>query len=153
MNTIIVFIDGTICDTRHRHHLYESAEFNSDEMILKDSAVPGSIDCLQELASCNNIIYMGARDISLKAITEKWLKINGYPPGEIYLSEHQEERLHIVQSLKETNHIVAGIGDRWDDNELHLEIGCLSIILEEFKGNWNTVRKYLINKGGQLPIM
>ena len=91
---------------------------------------------------------MGARDISLKAITEKWLKINGYPPGEIYLSEHQEERMHIVKSLKETNHIIAGIGDRWDDNELHLEIGCLSIILEEFRGNWNTVRKYLISTDG-----
>lgn len=128
MNTIIVFIDGTICDTRHRHHLYEKAEFNSEEMILKDSAVPGSIDCLQELAMFSKIIYMGARDIKLKDITEKWLKINGYPSGELYLSEHQEERLHIVQSLKETNSIIAGIGDRWDDNELHLEIGCLSII-------------------------
>ena len=49
MNTILVFIDGTICDTRHRHHLYESPEFNNEEMILKDRAVPGSINCLQEL--------------------------------------------------------------------------------------------------------
>jgi len=37
-----------------------------------------------------------------------------------------------------------GIGDRWDDNELHLEIGCLRIIVKEHAGNWDTVRKYLL---------
>ncbi len=31
--------------------------------------------------------------------------------------------------------MVTGIGDRWDDNELHLQIGCMSIILEEYKGS------------------
>ena len=30
---------------------------------------------------------------------------------------------------------VAGIGDRWDDNELHAEIGWLSVILLECAGD------------------
>ena len=37
----------------------------------------------------------------------------------------------------------AGIGDRWDDNELHLELDCQSFILQEWEPNWDTVRKYL----------
>ncbi|OGO07615.1 MAG: hypothetical protein A3K46_00170 [Chloroflexi bacterium RBG_13_60_9] len=41
--------------------------------------------------------------------------------------------------IKEMNgkfDFIAGIGDRWDDNELHSEIGCLSVILKEYEGQW-----------------
>ncbi|MGE5377511.1 MAG: L-2-amino-thiazoline-4-carboxylic acid hydrolase [Bacteroidota bacterium] len=41
--------------------------------------------------------------------------------------------------MKEKFDFLAGIGDRWDDNELHAEIGCLSIILHEYAGKWETI--------------
>lgn len=145
METILIFIDGTICDTRHRHPLYGTPEFDSETEILKDEAVPDSVNCINELSGRYKIIYMGARLDNQKTITEIWLKNKGYPAGEVYLSEDQSERLRIARKLKEQNHIIAGIGDRWDDNELHLEIGCRSIILKEFAGNWNTVRKHVGN--------
>jgi hypothetical protein len=52
-----------------------------------------------------------------------------------------------VRKLRDSFDFAAGIGDRWDDNELHLELGCLSIILQEHAGNWATVRKYLLGGG------
>ncbi|HIJ64801.1 MAG TPA: hypothetical protein HPP77_02535, partial [Candidatus Hydrogenedentes bacterium] len=52
--------------------------------------------------------------------------------------------LAIARDLRETFDFLAGIGDRWDDNELHLEIGCLSIIAKEHEGNWDIVRKHLL---------
>lgn len=145
MEAVLVFIDGTICDTRHRHHLYGSSDFNKKEEILKDLPTPGSVQCLNELSQKYKIIYMGARDDSLVKITEEWLIKSGFPQGEIYLAESQNERIEIIKNIQEKYDFIAGIGDRWDDNELHLEMGCLSIILKEFNGNWNTVRKYLIN--------
>ena len=73
----------------------------------------------------------------------------GFPKGPVYLAPTQEERLALVEDLCQRFDFIAGIGDRWDDNELHLEIGCLSIILKEFEGNWDTVRKHLL--GRRLP--
>lgn len=145
MKSILVFIDGTICDDRHRLHLYGTSDFNKEENILNDTAVIGSAECLNELHEQFNIIYIGARSQQMKKITLKWIIKAGFPDGEIYLSEKQEDRLEMVKALSKKYNIVAGIGDRWDDNELHLQARCMSIILEEYKGNWNIVRKYLLN--------
>ncbi len=145
MKEILVFIDGTICDDRHRLYLYGTSEFNKADNVLNDVAVIGSVECLNELNEQFNIIYIGARSEQMKEVTLEWLKKTGFPNGQVYLSEKKEDRLEIAKVLSKKYNIVAGIGDRWDDNELHLEIGCISIILEEYKGNWNIVRRYLLN--------
>jgi len=144
MKSVLVFIDGTICDTRHRHNLIGTTNFYSSEEILNDLSTPDSVNCIKELSQKYKIIYMGARPNSLTKITEEWLNRTGFPQGDVYLSENQEERVKIAIDLKQHFNFIAGIGDRWDDNELHLEIGCLSIILNEYYGNWNTVRKNLL---------
>jgi hypothetical protein len=153
VKTILIFIDGTICDDRHRLHLYGTSDFNEDKNVLNDTAVIGSIECLSELHKQYNIIYIGARPEQMKRITLKWIIQTGFPKGEVYLAENQNNRLEIAKALSVKYNIVAGIGDRWDDNELHLEIGCMSIILEEYNGNWDTVRKYLLNSDNNKFMM
>jgi hypothetical protein len=143
MDAILVFIDGTICDTRHRNHLFGLQEFYSDENIMYDIPTQGSIDCLNELSNRYTLIYIGARPKKYLNITEKWLKKVGFPESTVYLGKNIEERLNIVKELKEKYSFKAGIGDRWDDNELHLALGCMSIILKEYEPNWDTVRKYV----------
>jgi hypothetical protein len=139
MKAILVFIDGTICDTRQRHHLIGTPGFYRHEELLKDQAAPGSVQCLQELAQHYEIVYLGARpDFTLPA-TEEWLQAAGFPTGAIFLAETQTGRLSLVRTASKEFDFIAGIGDRWDDNELHAEIGCLSIILQEFGGAWDTV--------------
>jgi len=146
MKAVLVFIDGTICDRRPQLHLMGTPEFYEREAILKALAVPGSVRCLQELAQKYEIVYIGARPASALPYTEEWLQLMGFPKGPVCLARTQEERLVIVRDLREKFDFVAGIGDRWDDNELHLEIGCLSIILKEHEGNWDTVRRHLLGK-------
>lgn len=145
MKSILVFIDGTICDDRHRLQYYGTPDFYQDENVLKDKAVIGSVQRLKELNEWFNIIYIGARPARMETVTIQWMAQEGFPLGKTYLSEKQDERLKIAEELSKKYDIFAGIGDRWDDNELHLQIGCISIILEEYEGNWNTVRKYLLN--------
>lgn len=149
MKAVLVFIDGTICSARHRHHLMGIPEFYKREEMLKDAATLGSVQCVQELAQRYAIVYIGARPASTLSYTEEWLDNMGFPKGPVYLAPTQEERLALVKDLRHRFDFVAGIGDRWDDNELHLEIGCLSIILKEHEGNWDTVRKHLL--GRELP--
>lgn len=124
-------------------HLYGTSDFNKEENVQKDTVVVGSVECIKELQERFHIIYLGARSERLKEITLSWLEKEGFPIGELYLSEEQNDRLKIVEELSKKYRFVAGIGDRWDDNELHLRIGCKSIILQEYMGNWNTVRQYL----------
>jgi hypothetical protein len=143
MDAVLVFIDGTICDTRRRNHLFGSPDFYSDENIMNDTPTKGSIGCMKELSNKYTLIYIGARPKKYRNITKEWLKKSGFPEGAVYLGQTIEERLNIVKELKERYSFRVGIGDRWDDNELHLVLGCMSIILKEYEPNWDTVRKYV----------
>jgi hypothetical protein len=138
MKAILVFIDGTICDGRQRYHLADTPAFYQRENMLSDLAVPGSVQALQELARRYKLVYIGARPGFTLSVTEAWLERAGFPPGEILLAESQEERLALVKELRSRYDFIAGIGDRWDDNELHDMLGCLSIILQEHEGNFPT---------------
>ena len=139
MKAILVFIDGTICDTRARHHLIGTPDFYQRNRMLEDQAVPGSIECLDKLSKRYEIVYIGARPESARVQTEEWLEKMGYPSGTVYLAESQAGRLSLVKEMKERFDFIAGVGDRWDDNELHSEVGCLSIILQEYEGKWGTI--------------
>ncbi|HSQ18133.1 MAG TPA: hypothetical protein VLM83_10575 [Anaerolineales bacterium] len=139
MKAILVFIDGTICDTRERHPLIGTPDFYRPDLLLADRAVPGSAACLNELAPRYEMVYLGARPASTHPHTEQWLEQMGYPKGAVHLAESQASRLALVRELRGQHDFIAGIGDRWDDNELHAEIGCLSIILQEYAGKWETV--------------
>lgn len=121
-------------------------EFYEREAILEGLAVPGSVSCIQELAREYTLVYIGARPSSALPHTQEWLEAKGFPQGPVYLAQTHEERLEIVRSLRDEFAFAAGIGDRWDDNELHLELGCLSIIVKEHGGNWETVRRHLLRK-------
>jgi hypothetical protein len=139
MKAILVFVDGTICDTRARHHLIGTPDFYQRDRILEDRAVEGSVNCLNELVQRYEIVYISARPEFARLHTEDWLEKMGYPKGGLYLAESQEGRLSLIKEMDGKFDFIVGIGDRWDDNELHYEIGCLSIILQEYKGNWETV--------------
>ncbi len=145
MKAVLVFIDGTICDRTAQLYLMGAPAFYERDAILAGAPVPGSVVCLQELARRYAIVYIGARPATALPQTQEWLEAMGFPAGPIYLARTQEERLEIVRRLRGEIDFAAGIGDRWDDNELHLELGCLSIILQEHQGNWDTVRKHLLN--------
>lgn len=146
-DNVLVFIDGTICDLTHRHDLKGTPNFENENEIMKDSVVSDGVTCMNELAQKYDLVYIGARSKNTLDITKKWLKANGFPDGIVVIGSNQNERMSIVKELKNEIHFIAGIGDRWDDNELHLELGCMSIILQEYNCNWNTVRKYLLNNG------
>jgi hypothetical protein len=147
MRAVLVFIDGTICDDRNRHHQIGTADFYKSEEMLRDPAVPGSVECLRELARNYALVYIGARPESTLPATQQWLAASGFPEGPVYLAPTQEDRLTLVRERRKRFRFIAGIGDRWDDNELHLEIGCLSIILQEYAGKWEMVRRHLLRRG------
>jgi NADH-quinone oxidoreductase subunit D len=146
MKAVLVFIDGVLCDWQAREQLQGTPDFYKRENVVKDRPNAGSVRCMQELARRYQLVYIGARPESAKAVTEDWLAAAGFPKGPVFVAGTQAERLALVRQLKEQFNFVAGIGTRWSDNELHLEIGCPSIILKEFEANWDIVRKQLLGQ-------
>ena len=144
MKAILVFIDGTICDRRADHALIDTPGFHERDAILRAVPVRGSVECLVELHDHYEIVYIGARPPSALASTREWLRRHGYPAGDVYLGADQDERLSIARRIRTRYAFAAGIGDRWDDNELHLEIGCTSIIVKEHEADWDVVRRHLL---------
>ena len=152
MKAILVLVDGTICDTRLRHHLLRTPAFYEAQEMLKDSPVPGSVQALQELAQRYAIVYMGARPGFTLPTTETWLQMAGFPTGAVYLAESQADRLVLVRDIGTQYDFLVGIGDRWDDNELHARIGCASIIVREYEGDWAHVVRRVIRHHRALRI-
>lgn len=145
MKSVLVFIEGTITGFGTHINSFGTPQFYDDIEIMKDTVSNGSVACLNELAQIYDIVYIGARPPKTLKATQKWLKVNGFPDGEIVFGCNLDERMQQVKELKKRKEFIAGIGDRWDDNLLHLELGCKSIILKECEGNWDTVRKYLLH--------
>jgi len=132
---------------RHRLTLRETPAFHAREAMLKDVPVGGSVEVLRELAKEYTIVYLGFRPAASLPQTEEWLAQAGFPEGLVQAAATQAERVEAVRHLSRRFAFAAGIGDRWDDNELHLEMGCPSIILEEFEGKWETVRRFVPASG------
>ena len=141
--SVLIFLDGTICDDRHRINLYGTAEFYAEKNVMKDKPVEGSVRFIRELAERFRILYIGARPESMLAITHKWLDRNGFPEGKVFLAVEQSERIKITESVLADENIVLGIGDRWDDNQLHLILGCKSVIVKEYEGDFEIAKKYI----------
>jgi len=146
MKSVLVFIDGILCDWRQRQHLEGTPDFYKREIVMKDIPVPGSVRCLQELVRRYQIVYIGARPDEALAATEEWLRTVGFPAGSVYVAKTRAERLALVKTFKDRFEFAAGLGARWDDNQLHLELGCLSIILKEFEADWDVVRQHLLGR-------
>ncbi len=132
MKAILVSLD-TIWDRSRR-----TGALKDQREQIRKSAVPGSVQCLQEFSQEYTIVYLGTRPAFTVSYTETWLKAMGFPKGIVQLAEPQKEQT-LIQDLKEKFDFVAGIGSRWEDNVYHTDIGCFSIILKEFEGNWDTV--------------
>lgn len=138
MKAILVFIDGTICDTRPRHTLgIGSLAFH--QAIHSDLTVPGSVECLNMLTRRYQIVYIGARPVDTLATTQAWLQAQGFPSGPLWLAEALDERMQIVCELSQSYDFLAGIGDRWDDNRLFEEAGAATILVQEYEGEWAQV--------------
>lgn len=146
MKAVLVFVDGIICNWRQRQALQGAPDFTKREVLLKDAPTPGSTRCLQELAQRYQLVYLAARPETAKAATEEWLNAMNFPKGPLFLGLTPADRLALAPALRAQFEFEAGLGMHWDDNELHLELGCTSLILQEFEVDWEIVRKHLLGQ-------
>ncbi len=146
MKAVLVFIDGIICDYRQRQHLSGAPDFYKREVLMKDAPTSDSVRCLKELSQRYKLVYLTARPEMAKAATEEWLNAMNFPKGPLFIGPTPADRLTLAPVLREQSEFEAGLGTHWEDNTLHLELGCKSIILKEFEVDWEIVRKHLLGQ-------
>ena len=99
--------------------------------------MPGSVQAIQELATAiPDRLYRSAPWLYAARSPSNGCVRKDFQQERPLLAESQAERLTLVKELRTRYDFIAGIGDRWDDNELHAELGCLSVILQEHEGNF-----------------
>ena len=128
---VIVDIDGTIADVRHRLHHIQSpgkkdwpaffAEMDHDEPIVN------MIEYVQKLASDHSILIVSGRPARYRAQTERWLKKYTIPYERLFLrrnGDHRPDYEAKAEVLKEipARQIALAIDDRppvcdrWEKN-------------------------------------
>jgi len=150
-NAIIVDVDGTIADTSMRSALalyrqiikgehFWDALFDP-EKISMDTPIPGSKECLKELAKRGRLIYLTGRRSTTRKETEAWLKEHEYPEGLLIMREKgmktEEFKPIEIEKLKEHYNIVCGVGDSQSDIEAYEETGIPEKVLVGTNKEWD----------------
>ncbi|MDD3242204.1 MAG: aminoglycoside 6-adenylyltransferase [Eubacteriales bacterium] len=140
---LLVQVDGTLCDDRHRLNLLGQEAFYDPAQLLTDAAVPGAAAFLRDAAQHYRILYLAFRPTQTAETTRRWLAETDFPEGTLVLGSSAEQRLSELRTALGGQTPAAGIGDRWDDNRLHWELGCPSILVREYDGDWEFARSCL----------
>ncbi len=128
---VIVDIDGTIADVRHRlHHIQGGKKKNWKaffEAMDRDKPIDSMIQQVYELERDHDILIVTGRPEQYRARTEKWLKANGIRYRKLFMrpsGDHRPDYTVKAEVLREfpKGQIVLAIDDRepvcdmWEKN-------------------------------------
>ncbi|MBI3843416.1 MAG: hypothetical protein HY292_02135 [Planctomycetes bacterium] len=126
--TLVVDIDGTICDASGFAVLTKP----SLELCARD----GSAAALRSLASAFDIVYLTGRDDALLARTREWLDLREFPHGPIlvrnlglFTLSAKRYKARALDELRRDFTLAAGVGDREEDAKAYLAAGMIAILV------------------------
>ncbi len=134
---VIVDIDGTIADVRHRlHHIQGTGRKNWKaffEEMDRDTTIPGMIERVHDLGSRYRIIFVTGRPEHYRARTETWLRKHGLAYDKLFMrssGDHRPDYISKSEVLHEIdpNEIVLALDDRppvcamWRKYGIHCEL-------------------------------
>jgi hypothetical protein len=118
---VIVDIDGTIADVRHRlHHIHGAARKNWKaffEAMTRDEPIPNMLDYVRQLSQKHGILIVTGRPENYRDRTERWLRKHKVPYENLFMrrsGDHRPDYEAKAAVLKEfpPEQIVMAIDDR-----------------------------------------
>jgi predicted kinase len=90
-------LDGTLANCEHRRHFVKRQEGKKDwkgffDAMSDDKANPPVMEFLQRFKDTHSIVYCSGRPDSYRKETEKWLKDNNAPNGELFMRNRTDSR-------------------------------------------------------------
>lgn len=96
LKTVIVDIDGTLADVRHRlHHIEVPGKKNWKaffEAADRDRPIRRILDKVREMANDHTIVIVTGRPEKYRFSTEKWLKKHNVPYKKLYMRRNGDHR-------------------------------------------------------------
>jgi len=91
---ILVDIDGTIADNRHRDHLAKTdwAKFVEFDTVMKDKPIASVVELVRLLALQYRVVMVTAREESDRSVSNAWLIRHGIPFHGLYMRPIGDER-------------------------------------------------------------
>jgi uncharacterized HAD superfamily protein len=90
---VIVDIDGTLADCRHRFHLYEAKDYEAFNAASKDDEpIDAVVELVRNLPKWTWIVIMTARDESFRDVTMSWLNMNDIPFDQLLMRPAGDKR-------------------------------------------------------------
>jgi hypothetical protein len=141
---LLVFVDGVLCDSRHRQAYAGTPRCNWPTMLLKDRPAPGAKACLETLAERFRLVYILARPPKALGPSCRWLAEQGFPGGLVLIGETIADRARTVTRAREEfgYEIVASIGTSETEAKILKRLGLTSLVGEEFAPNFGVVSKF-----------
>ncbi len=140
-HVVIVDLDGTLCDTEHRHHLihWDNEVMNWDAYSLacvNDPPIHATIRLVQHLAHTHRIVILsGRQDVALDA-TAQWLEAHEVPYDELHLRSQGDHRRNpqfkrdfVRRRLRNGERVAFAIDDHPGVAEALSEIGVPTILV------------------------
>jgi len=133
--TIVVDIDDTLCTTDYSCVILGVGSDNSRPF-----------DCaaktLHELAKKYNIVYLSARPSLVAHRTQRWLKANGFPDGQVlgsrnlidFVAQTDFKKKTLARLQRQHGNLLIGIGDRPRDAEAYRANQMLPIVVNPCRG-------------------
>ena len=113
--TILVDLDGTVCDTRHRQSMVrcENPDWEAYSLAcMGDAPVSGVIELVRYMSALETIIILSGRHESARTQTLWWLDRNRVPYDEVVLRPkgdvrpNVEYKLEGVRRLRQQGHTI-----------------------------------------------
>lgn len=141
---VLVDIDGTLADVRHRlHHIKNARRKNWKaffEGMDRDTPIASTVAWVRSLAGHHDIIIITGRPEEYRARTEAWLKKNAIPFTEIFMrrnGDHRPDYEMKKEALKRwpKERIKLVIEDRPPVCDMWLKEGIRCVLLESDEAN------------------
>lgn len=90
MNFYAFDIDGTLADHRHRLHYVAGVTKDWDAFeraASDDMPIANMVALAKSIGADHGIVYVTGRRERQRGQTEKWLRLNGLPDGELYMRD------------------------------------------------------------------
>lgn len=91
---ILVDIDGTIADNRHRDHLAKTdwAKFVEFNTVIRDKPITSVVELVRTLSLQYSVIMVTAREESDRPVSKAWLANHDIPFQRLYMRPIGDER-------------------------------------------------------------
>jgi len=114
VSIVVIDLDGTVADARHRLHLISTPAGTTHEHWVRffaaaadDPPLPDGVRTAQRLAESHDVVWLTGRPERIRTLTERWLADHHLPAGRLLMMPEGDRRPARTFKLDQLRHLAA----------------------------------------------